>query len=237
MRLRTLRLHACGYAVAVVAAMATTGAATGTAAAEPTPHVDVPKIIGGTTVASAPWSAQVYRNGSFTCSGTIIAAQWVLTARHCVGSAMSVRVGSVMRGQGTAANVSSYAGSPYGDVALLRLDRTVATSYSPLSGTVPPNGSTNSIYGWGQTSYNGPIATQLKTAQVRVSNNNARDAYGGRALSSTRITGNAWRGDSGGPQTYNGAQVGVASTADGRSTQQYASLSVHLSWIRQTAGI
>ena len=42
-------------------------------------------IIGGSTVSSAPWAAAVFSNGSFTCSGTIIAPQWVLTARHCLG--------------------------------------------------------------------------------------------------------------------------------------------------------
>ena len=57
-------------------------------------------IIGGSTVASAPWAAAVFSNGSFTCSGTIISANYVLTARHCIGGTMSVRVGSVNRSSG-----------------------------------------------------------------------------------------------------------------------------------------
>src|SRR6185369_9993573 len=48
-------------------------------------------IIGGSTVSSAPWGAQIYWNnvttyGGFECSGTIIAPQWVLTAKHCLNS-------------------------------------------------------------------------------------------------------------------------------------------------------
>ena len=44
-------------------------------------------------------------------------------------------------------------------------------------------------------------------------------------------------GDSGGPQRYNGQQVGVASTADGTSTQQYGSVPYNRSWIRSVAGV
>ena len=42
-----------------------------------------------------PMGRAVFSNGSFTCSGTIISANYVLTARHCISGSMSVRVGSV----------------------------------------------------------------------------------------------------------------------------------------------
>lgn len=196
-----------------------------------------PLIIGGGTVSSAPWAAAVFRNGSFTCSGTIIAAQWVLTARHCTGSSMSVRVGSVNRTSGgVVARVTGYS-SRY-DLALLRLDRSISTSYMRLASSNPPINSTNNIYGWGMTCYSGCSAsTVLKTATVRVTSTTARDYYGGPAIASTRINGNAWRGDSGGPQTYNGLQVGVASTADGSSRQWYGSVPANRSWIRSVSGV
>lgn len=195
-----------------------------------------PYIIGGGTVSSAPWAAAVFRSGSFTCSGTIIAAQWVLTARHCTSASMTVRVGSVNRTSGgVVANVTSYS-SRY-DLAVLRLDRSISTSYMPLASSNPPVGSTNNIYGWGMTCYSGCSAsTVLKTATVRVTGSGT-DAYGGPALASTRINGNAWRGDSGGPQTYNGLQVGVASTANGTTSQWYASVAASRSWIRTTTGV
>jgi hypothetical protein len=63
------------------------------------------------------------------------------------------------------------------------------------------------------------------------------DAYGGRAIRSTAVNGNAWKGDSGGPQYYNGLQVGVASTADGQATQNYGSVAANRSWIRSVSGV
>lgn len=206
------------------------------ASAAPSDDVE-PMIIGGSYVTSAPWAAAVYRNGSFTCSGTIIAAQWVLTAKHCVGSGLTVRVGNVYRAQGTPSSVSQYVNHPGADQSLLRLATPIQTSqYSRLADTNPPTGSTNQIYGWGYTSRSGPVSSQLKTADVRLTSI-CRDYYGGQALCSSRITGNAWSGDSGGPQMYNGLQVGVASTADGTSTQQYSSVSATRAWIRSTSGV
>jgi secreted trypsin-like serine protease len=202
-------------------------------------HADpvTPYIIGGGTVSSAPWAAAVLSNGSFTCSGTIISANYVLTARHCVSGTMSVRVGSVNRTSGGVTRTVSSSASRY-DLALLRLSSPINTTYMPLSSAYPPVGSQNSIYGWGMTCYSGCSAsTTLKTATVSVTSTNQTDAYGGRAIGSTRVNGNAWRGDSGGPQVYNGAQVGVASTADGQSRQYYGSVAYNRAWISSTAGV
>jgi secreted trypsin-like serine protease len=196
-----------------------------------------PRIIGGSTVSSAPWAAAVFSNGSFTCSGTIISANYVLTARHCISGTMSVRVGSVNRSSGGVTR-SVTSTSTRNDLALMRLSSSVSTSYMPLSSAYPPVGSTNSLYGWGMTCYSGCDASAvLKTASVRVTSTNVTDAYGGRAIATTRINGNAWRGDSGGPQVYNGAQVGVASTADGQSLQYYGSVAYNRAWITSVAGI
>ncbi|MFD0972521.1 S1 family peptidase [Plantactinospora endophytica] len=218
-------------------ATALTGALVAPSVASASAAPVTPFIIGGGTVSSAPWAAAVLSNGSFTCSGTIIAARWVLTARHCVSGTMSVRVGSVNRSSGgvTSGVTASY--SRY-DLALLNLSTSISTSYMPLSSAYPPVNSTNSIYGWGMTCYSGCSAsTTLKTATVRVTSTNVTDAYGGRAIRSTRVNGNAWRGDSGGPQVYNGAQVGVASTADGVNIQNYGSVAFNRSWITSVAGV
>ena len=222
----------------VVASLATalTGALAIPAAATAAPS-DPDRIIGGSTVSSAPWAAAVFSNGSFTCSGTIISPNYVLTARHCISGSMSVRVGSVNRTSGGVTRTVSATSTRY-DLALMRLSSSISTSYMPLSSAYPPINSTNSIYGWGMTCYSGcGASTVLKTATVRVTSTNQTDAYGGRAIGSTEISGNAWRGDSGGPQVYNGAQVGVASTADGQARQYYGSVAYNRSWIRSVAGV
>lgn len=226
MRIRILGVSLCTTLVALAVPAAATAAQPADAA-----------IIGGGGVSSAPWAAAVFSNGSFTCSGTIIAATYVLTARHCITGTMSVRVGSVNRTSGgTTRTVSSTV--TQNDLALMRLSSAVSTTYMPLSSSYPPVGSTNSIYGWGQTCYSGCSAsTTLKTATVSVTSTSVTDAYGGRAIASTRVDGNAWRGDSGGPQVYNGAQVGVASTADGQTRQYYGSVAYNRSWIQSVAGV
>jgi len=207
-----------------------------------------PNIIGGTQVSSAPWGAQIYWNSGgsefdgFECSGTIIAAQWVVTAHHCQSSAgMHVKIGDVRFDQGTNVAVDRQLTSPNGDIALLHLATAVQTSYLPLASADPPTGSTNQIYGWGRTLNQSPPASILRTANVRVTGRSV-DAYGGRAIASQGINGAAWHGDSGGPEVYNGAEVGVASTAGNsgsntHGTQNYASIAASRSWIRSTTGV
>jgi secreted trypsin-like serine protease len=222
----------------VVASLATalTGALAAPAVANAAPS-GPDRIIGGSTVASAPWAAAVLSNGSFTCSGTIISANYVLTARHCISGTMSVRIGSVNRTSGGVTRSVSATSTRF-DLALMQLSSPVSTTYMPLSSAYPPVGSTNSLYGWGMTCYSGCSAsTVLKTASVQVTSTNGTDAYGGRAIASTAINGNAWRGDSGGPEVYNGAQVGVASTADGQSRQYYGSVAYNRAWITSVAGV
>jgi len=215
----------------------------GQAVAQPTS----PDIIGGTTVSSAPWGAQIYWDNvstynGFECSGTIIAARWVLTAQHCLNTAgMHVRVGNVNLGQGTLVAVDRKVASTVGDMGLLHLASSVTTTYMTLASSTPPVGSTNQIYGWGRTLNQSPPSPVLKTANVRVTGS-SRDAYNGEAIASRGVNGSAWHGDSGGPELYNGQQVGVCSTGSNsgsnpQGTQNYASIAANRSWIRSTAGV
>jgi secreted trypsin-like serine protease len=207
-----------------------------------------PDIIGGTQVSSAPWGAQVFWNSGgsefdgFECSGTIIAAQWVMTAHHCQSSSgMHVKIGNVNFDQGTNVAVDRQYTSPNGDIALLHLATAVQTTYMKLGSADPATGATNQIYGWGRTLNQSPPASVLRTANVRVTGRST-DAYGGRAIASTGVNGAAWHGDSGGPEVSGGVQVGVASTAGNsgsnpQGVQNYASVAASRSWIRSTAGV
>ncbi|KAL0964169.1 hypothetical protein UPYG_G00320150 [Umbra pygmaea] len=44
------------------------------------------KVVGGAvvTVEAQPWTAAIFRRGSFLCGGSLIAPCWVLTAAHCL---------------------------------------------------------------------------------------------------------------------------------------------------------
>ncbi|GAB2770656.1 S1 family peptidase [Amycolatopsis magusensis] len=232
------RVRTLGAACAASATLAMTLFAGGVAGADEVQ----PFIVGGETAPAVPWGAQIYVGGNFNCSGSIIAAEWVLTAEHCLGDSMSVKVGSNDLGSGTEATVDQQEVSPAGDIALLHLTTPIEAEFITLGDADPAVGSTNDIYGWGRTTPTGPASPVLKTAKVTVTGQST-DAYGGPAIQSEGVNGSAWKGDSGGPQIAGGKQVGVASTVqnqDGSNTtgtNNYASVASSRSWISQTAGV
>lgn len=199
-----------------------------------------PHIIGGEPVTKAPWSAQIsWGSSGFQCSGTIIAPEWVMTARHCVDQGdMSVRVGSAKLGEGEEAKVDRKVPNPAGDIALLHLDHQVKSSYAKLTDKDPKAGSVNQIYGWGATAPNAAPSADLLSAKVKVVGMNCKDNFDGPAICSEGVDGAAYFGDSGGPEMADGVQVGVCSTGDGEGkSQQYASVAAARKWIKKTAGV
>ncbi|MEU5683655.1 trypsin [Streptomyces venezuelae] len=200
-------------------------------------------IIGGGYASNAPWAARLFSNGRQTCSATIIAPTWILTAKHCVsGGGLSFRIGSLdQTSGGTTANGISVTSHPSSDLSLVRLDRSVPGTYARLGspGSVSV-GQTVQVYGWGATSQCGQeINCQsrlLKVADVVVTGG-CRDAYQGQAICARRGNGITAGGDSGGPMMANGAQVGVASTSDRQTTTAYTNVTAYRSWIQSIAGV
>ncbi|MGW6533338.1 S1 family peptidase [Streptomyces venezuelae] len=200
-------------------------------------------IIGGGYASNAPWAARLFSNGRQTCSATIIAPTWILTAKHCVsGGGLSFRIGSLdQTSGGTTANGISVTSHPSSDLSLVRLDRSVPGPYARLGspGSVSV-GQTVQVYGWGATSQCGQeINCQsrlLKVADVVVTGG-CRDAYQGQAICARRGNGITAGGDSGGPMMANGAQVGVASTSDRQTTTAYTNVTAYRSWIQSVAGV
>ncbi|MHB6904541.1 S1 family peptidase [Streptomyces sp. DB-54] len=238
MRISKLVPALAAAAVAVLALLAPTAVA-----APIPPGAKGPQpIIGGQYANSGPWAVRLYSNGQETCSATIIAPTWVLTAKHCVaGGALSFRIGSLDQySGGTAANgVQTYTHGA--DLALVRLDRSVSTTYATLGqpGSVSV-GQNVQVYGWGATSQCGSeINCQsrfLKFANVTVSGG-CTDAYGGSAICAYWGDGITAGGDSGGPMMANGVQVGVASTSDRQTNTAYSNVTAYRSWIQSIAGV
>ena len=165
--------------------------------------VVTPNIIGGTdaTIADAPWQVALIDpnagsefEGQF-CGGSIIAAQWIATAAHCVVSGSSYSTPNSIRilaGQATLRNTINSATSrsvavsniyvhplydsaaEHDDIALLRLSAPltlVAGSVQAIGipTSAPVAGNSELISGWGNRSRVGnnfPVAMQKANVSV-----------------------------------------------------------------------
>uniref|UniRef100_A0A1I8M2W2 Peptidase S1 domain-containing protein n=1 Tax=Musca domestica TaxID=7370 RepID=A0A1I8M2W2_MUSDO len=132
------------------------------------------RLVGGTDAApnSAPFAVSIQLDGTHYCAGSILNANWVVTAAHCLSSSTQVMSSTLVAGSiyvaGTAAATQTrsvdyfvvndlYLGgtAPY-DIGLIytktpfQWSSAVAAVSLPPSGVVPTGNAL--IYGWGSTS-------------------------------------------------------------------------------------
>jgi hypothetical protein len=204
-RLSAAVLGAVVLAATQVASAGTAGAApqlyAGSAASEPGGTV-TPLIVNGRP-ASENYSFLVYTGG---CTGSLVKANWVVTARHCP-TPSSVRVGSINRTSGgTVVSVNGSVSHSRSDVKLLRLSSSVTHAPAPIPTTSGAVGTATRIIGWGQTCPrrgcgSAPtIANELDTSIVSDSSCLGIDAPYEICTNNTNGNAGACYGDSGGPE-------------------------------------
>ncbi|MET8410869.1 serine protease [Streptomyces sp. NPDC005195] len=206
-------------------------------------------IVGGTTTTTTayPFMMQITdASQNQFCGGTLVAANKVVTAAHCmVGeTTSSVRViGGRTYLNGTNGTVSKvgriwinpgYTDATNGDdVAVLTLSTSM--SYTPASYVASTNtgvyaaGSTARIVGWGTTSESGSSSNQLRTATVPiVSDSSCRSSYGSDYVASDMVCAgytnggtDTCQGDSGGPLLIGGVLAGITSWGNGCAEAGY----------------
>lgn len=231
-----------GLALSALAAVGLVPAAT----AAPGSGVGI-DIIDGRFATDAPWAARLFIDGQQFCTATIIAPTYILTAEHCATGrspgSLTFRIGSLDQfSGGEIATAVAYETNPTADIAVIRIDHPVATTYAPLGVASDVRVSqVVQVYGWGATCTDQPeIDCQsrfLKVADVRVTSVKCSDYRGGIAICANRVDGIPAGGDSGGPMFASGRQVGVASTSDRHVRTGYANVTQYRDWIYSIAGV
>ncbi|WP_433532362.1 S1 family peptidase [Micromonospora sp. CA-263727] len=219
---------AARLAAVLTALLVTISLAANPAAAQPDTEPDItPMIVGGELQTDADGLAAVLINGNYNCSGSIVDNYWVLTARHCIedangnrhpNTAISVRVKSIYwnSGGGVVQVATSRVRTSH-DIAMLKLNRSANAQPVRLPSATTTVGATTYAFGWGRTcSGCNPSTTLRRATQDVLAINGYVDYFGGRAIRTNGLNGNACFGDSGGPlfKLVDGLryQVGVLST-------------------------
>lgn len=262
MKKRTLLLGSFAAVAMTMGAMP----AVGNAAPAPTDNPNTLIVGGHEATENYEWMASLQRQGKHTCGASLIDDQWVLTAAHCVQNVqpadLGLRIGSNdQTSGGTEAGVSEivvhpdYATkSPQGDIALLKLDRSVSATPVDVAESAGPAGTQTRIIGWGLTCRTrgcGQPPEKLQALDTKL----VMDAQctlgfidGGTELctGSEKPLSNACFGDSGGPQIKgtpgNWKLIGVTSRLGaplpicGTAPSIYTDATAYQDWIEQTVG-